>query len=506
MARVHFFDEREWMNWHLSLVRVPIAGRFELHNRATGPVLERIAEAGRATMALVGRAFAERRRLRAVGGAWSYSEVPANPGGWIFSTGFANRLAQVPESHAAPEFAGFRDGLFLAQCGVSVGEFNRAVESVGRSLRTSGASNGQTFVGAMATGTHGSAIDHPGIQGQVRGFQLIPAPDRNLWVEPASAPATDGRLAASLGATVVRDDRLFAAALVGLGAFGIIHAVLVETAPIFLLAARRAKVKVTPGLLAAMRGEGFQGLGEVVGDERPWFFQSVLNRHIDAEHAYVTVMHRRPWDPAHVLDYQPHLRRGPGYNTAVVVANLLEAAPGLTSFVTKKVLADQLRPMTWPLRSWGQAFNFTTPRNGTAGAAVAVPVEQGLDALGVMERALKRTGRAPVAFACRYATASPGLLAFTRFPRSCIIDVDGIDAPATRAVMRACVEDLRAAGSPHAEHWGKMNAMTAASVRDAYGADLERWLAARDDLLDRDGEWVFGSAFLDRLGLWRGSW
>jgi hypothetical protein len=120
----------------------------------------------------------------------------------------------------------------------------------------------------------------------------------------------------------------------------------------------------------------------------------------------VTMMHRRPWDPAHRLTYEPHLKRGPGYNTAVVVANLLERFPGLTSFVTKQVMADQLKPMRWPLRSWGQAFNFTTPRNGTAGSSVAVPVERSLEALEVMERALKRTGKAPVAFACRYAAAS----------------------------------------------------------------------------------------------------
>jgi hypothetical protein len=35
----------------------------------------------------------------------------------------------------------------------------------------------------------------------------------------------------------------------------------------------------------------------------------------------------------------------------------------------------------------------------------------------------------------------------------------------------------------------------------AYGDDLERWLAARGDLLDREGEYVFGSDWLDRLGL-----
>jgi len=66
--------------------------------------------------------------------------------------------------------------------------------------------------------------------------------------------------------------------------------------------------------------------------------------------------------------------------------------------------------------------------------------------------------------------------------------------------MAEAVASLRAAGIPHAEHWGKLNQLTVAGVRDAYGEDLERWIAARTDLLDRAGEYVFGSAFLDRLG------
>jgi hypothetical protein len=67
--------------------------------------------------------------------------------------------------------------------------------------------------------------------------------------------------------------------------------------------------------------------------------------------------------------------------------------------------------------------------------------------------------------------------------------------------MAEAVRRLRSAGIPHAEHWGKLNQLTAASVRDAYGSDLETWTRARTDLLDRQGEYVFGSAFLDRLGL-----
>ena len=501
MARTIFFDEREWTNWHLTVRDQPIAGRFELHNSAGAPTLARMAESAAAVQKLLARAFAERRRLRAQGAAWSFSDAPAVPGGWCLATGYANWLFPLPPTHVVPEFAGERNGLVLCQTGISVSELNIYLEARGRSLATTGASNGQTIVGAMSTGTHGSAVDQPAIQGQVRGFQLIPSPDRNLWVEPESRPVTDGRMAKELGAELVRDDRLFAAALVGLGAFGVIHSVLLESVPIFLMEMNRQRVPLSPAVQKVMTGGAFDGVDLPGPDGRPYFFQSVVNQHIDRGQAYVTVGHKLAWNPAHQLDYRQHERRGPGYNLAVVVANLLEAKPGLTPKLTKAVLSDQLGPIIARRGSWGQTFNFTTPRAGVAGAAIAVPVERTLDVLDHFQKALTTVGQAPVAFACRYSTRSPGLLAFTRYPRCAIVDIDGIDTRATRRVMTQAVANLRAAGIPHAEHWGKLNQMTAASVRDSYGNDLEAWVRARTDLLDREGEYVFGSAFLDRLGL-----
>ncbi|PSJ36225.1 FAD-binding oxidoreductase [Allosphingosinicella deserti] len=501
MAKTVFFEEQRWTNWHLTVRDVPIAGRFELHNSGGSASIARMAESAAAVQLLLGRACREGRRLRAQGAAWSFSEAAAIPGGWCLATGHANWLFRLPGAHVVPDYPFDREGLILCQTGISVAELNMFLEGRGRSLATTGASNGQTFVGAMSTGTHGSAIDHPAIQGQVAAFQLLPAPDLNLWVEPASRPVTDGRLAADLGATVVRDDALFSAALVGLGAFGVVHSVLVRTVPRFLLEMSRERRPLTAEIEKAMNGGGFDAAGLPGGTRRPYFFQSVVNRHIDAGHAYVTVGYDLPWEEDQKLDYDLVNKRGPGYELAVVVANLLSAFPGLSPPITKAVLSDQLKPFKARKRSWGQSFNYTTPRSGTAGAAVAVPTERTLDALEILQRAMKKVGKVPAAFACRYAVKSPGLLAFTRHGRTTIVDIDGIDTVGTRKLMAQAVADLRTQGIPHTEHWGKVNQMTATSVRDAYGDDLEAWMRTRTDLLDRQAEYVFGSAFLDRLGL-----
>ncbi len=507
MAMIVEVPERRWHNFHYTQRNVPIAALMELH-RSNALTLDEMRACGEAVQQLIGRAITERQRLRAQGAAWAFSAAAAIPGGWPLMTGNANLHFAVPPSHVAPGFQGDRDGLMLCQAGTSVAEINQWLEPQGRSLATTGASNGQTIAGAMSCGTHGSAIDHPGIESQVRAIQLITGPDRNLWIEPAGNPVTDGRIAAALGATLVRDDRLFAAALVAVGALGIIHAVVLESRPRFLMEMHRQRVALTPQLRSALAGgdlvaANLPGAAAAGGAaRRPYFLQAVVAEHIDPGHCVITAGYERPWQDTHVLDYSIKPKRGPGFNLAVVVANIMAAAPGTISAITKAVLAAELKPIDGSqLTSWGQTFNFTTPRAGQAGAAIAVPVAQVNAVLAICHAAHAAVGPAPVAFAVRYAAASPALIGFTRFARTAIIDVDGVDMPATRAVMARVVQDVRAAGIDHAEHWGKLNQMTAASLRTAYGPALDEWLAVRAGLLDAGAAHVFGSPWLDALGL-----
>lgn len=508
MARIVELPQTNWHNFHFTERNVPVAAIMELH-RGDAHTLDEMRACGQAVQQLIGRAIAEKRRLRAQGAVWAFSAAASIPGGWPLMTGYANLHFAVPSSHVAPDFQGDRDGLMLCQAGTSVAEINMFLEPKGRSLATTGASNGQTIAGAMSCGTHGSAIDHPGIEGQVRAIQLITGPDRNLWIEPAK-PVTDGRIAAALGATIVRDDRLFAAALVSLGGLGVIHAVVLESRPRFLMEMHRQRVALTPALRSALAGgdllaANLPGATAQGGPaRRPYFLQAVVAEHVDPDHCVITAGYQRAWEADHLLDYSIKPKRGPGFNLAVVVANIMAAAPGTIPAITKAVLADQLKPIDGStLTSWGQTFNFTTPRAGQAGAAIAVPVAQVNIVLAICHAAHAAAGPAPVAFAVRYATASPALIGFTRFARTAIIDVDGVDMPATRAVMARVVQDVRAAGISHAEHWGKLNQMTAASLRTAYGPALDDWLAVRANTswISTDAGRLFGSPWLDSIGL-----
>ena len=122
------------------------------------------------------------------------------------------------------------EDLYFAQCGAKISRINERLETTTRrrALRTSGASNGQTIGGMIGTGVHGSAIGVGGFESQVAGLQLLTA-TQNLWIEPARAPTMTAAFAAKLGATLVRDNAKFDAALVSLGALGIVHSVLLRS-------------------------------------------------------------------------------------------------------------------------------------------------------------------------------------------------------------------------------------------------------------------------------------
>ena len=132
-------------------------------------------------------AQARGRRVRAVGRRWSLSPVAVCPDIMINTTPLNYRVVGLPWSDISTSSVD-PSRLVFAQCGTSVLELSLALESRGLSLPTSGASNGQTICGAIATGTHGSARSVGSMQDYILGFHLLADNGRHYWVERASKP------------------------------------------------------------------------------------------------------------------------------------------------------------------------------------------------------------------------------------------------------------------------------------------------------------------------------
>jgi len=486
------------VNFH-GTVKGPAAERWYIANEPGGPAIAGLRKTAARLQSLVQAAVAAGTRLRCHGARWSFSEICDPAGGWILQTDQLNWQFRLAATSLDPGFRGLAGELLLAQCGASIAEINAELENGGQALRTSGASNGQTIAGAIGTGIHGSAVDVGALQSQVAGLHLVTA-TRSLWLERPSDPVMGAEFAAKLGAELVRDDLLFEAALVSLGALGIVHAVLLRTTGRYLLRSWLMPLP-TADVKRALNTLDFSGAPLPLPDARPYFFQAVMDP-ARADTMHCTVRYKHPCPPDYVRDNALKSGYEAGNDLPGVLAKLLDVAPAMRQTVVSLLIKSELRPFADRLGLPGETYSYTAARPGSAGSAMAVPVGYTSRALDLSRSVFAVNTGAPVILACRFVQRSPGLLAFTRYDPCCVLDVDGVDNEAVRNVMEGVRAAFDADGLPYAQHWGKLHGLTEARVRASYGSNIDRWSSARHMLLpDKAERDVFSIPLFDTLGL-----
>lgn len=102
-------------------------------------------------------------------------------------------------------------------------------------FQTLGGAGGQTVVGALSTGTHGGDFDRGPVSDSVQALHLVVDGGKHYWIEPDycewGVPLTgDDKLRAVYGddLQVLRSDKVFNAALVSVGRFGVIYSVVLR--------------------------------------------------------------------------------------------------------------------------------------------------------------------------------------------------------------------------------------------------------------------------------------
>jgi hypothetical protein len=494
-----------WQNHHEN-VRAKVAKRLTIFNETPGGSGTWVGMRATAVriQTIIGQALAAGVRLRACGSRWSFSDIPVVAGGWILETQNIDWRFTIRSEFVEAGAPVDHKELILAQCGASIAQLNQDLETKAwrRALRTSGASNGQTVGGALGTGIHGSAIDVGGLESQVLGIQLLTA-TQNLWIERESAPTLNAAFAAKLGAALVRDDAKFEAAIVSLGALGIVHAALFKTTGRYLLNSSLSHIAPTK-IATAMNTLNFIGSGIPDETRRPYFFQTIMDpRRTDI--VYVTIRYKEACPPGYVPDYNQVTGSEPGTNLPRMIATAIKTIPGLRDLIVSKLMAIELRVRADSPDEFstpGEAYTFTSAREGVASCGFAIPIAQVTRALDIARLAFQSHKSAPVVFTCRYAQKSPGILSFIRFDPTCIFDIDGVDTDATQKLIKLVAQRFEEAGMPYTMHWGKTNHLTKARVRANYGGAVDRWNATRKLLLPNAAERnLFSSPFLDGLGL-----
>jgi hypothetical protein len=219
---------------------------------------------------VVARATEEDQSLHAIGSGWAFEDV-AKSDDWVVSLRNLDRqLDYVLGNGGAALTDAWRGrqrdpngarALVHVEAGIRIATLSELLDSQGLAMPTLGGANGQALAGVISTSTHGGDWQQPPFPDLVKAIHLVTDGGQELWIERATDPITsDDRLRPVLPcneADIVRDDRVFDAALVACGRFGVLYS--------FVLEVRRT-LRVVEVVTTPTRPEVLQALRDGVGN------------------------------------------------------------------------------------------------------------------------------------------------------------------------------------------------------------------------------------------------
>lgn len=463
-------------------------------------------------------------QLRALGNGWSFSEVALCEGGLVDTK--ALRLSyNLENSFVANEYlqkGKKASDLFFAECGMSVLDVNEKLEQDSipkRSIKASGASNGQSIAGCTSTGTHGSAFNVGAVHDTIVGLHIVVSDERHVWIEKRSNPVASDEFISWLGAEAIKDDDIFNAAVVSFGSFGFIHGILLETEPVFLLEQfRTGDIEYNDALKLAMNSLDFSGiLNEMpvppgTSGKELYHFEIIVNPqefepNNPAKGVFLKTMYKIPYRddyPKNQID-----DRGFTYGDDLlgVIGTIVDTlGPGLSTLLVPP-LVNKLFPLAFKstestIGTMGETFSNTKFKGKVGSAAIGIHTS---NASKVVEEIVQinKQNPFPGGVALRYVKGTDALLGFTHFNKTCIIELDGVDSHLSRTFFEKIWNRLEELLIPYTLHWGKINFnLNPQLLKKMYGEEnINKWKTCRKSLLSEASQKVFTNEFMYKCGL-----
>ncbi|MES2777196.1 MAG: FAD-binding protein [Bacteroidota bacterium] len=491
---------KSWTSRHATFTQ-KLDNLLEMRNGDTGNVTEDYNAMTRIILDLVGKAIKANVRIRALGGGWSFTKVAATEG-WLLDTKQLNMVFNIGKASVSTAYKGSNTNLVFAQCGNSVKELNDFLRTKNKSLKTSGASNGQTVVGAFSTGTHGSAIDFGSTPDFITGLHIVVSKDRHVYLERASYPVVSTAFIQKLQTELIRDDELFNAALVSFGSFGFIHGVMVEAEDLYLLECYRQRLPIDATLKKLMETLDFSKANFLpYKTERPFTFQALINQYDLDGGAYITTMYKRPYHTNYTPPPVNTEKAGPGDDLPTFIGKLTELVPVVTSVIVNLLVKSSYTLINKEQGTLGEIFYNTDTRGKVLSTALGIPISAVNQVTDILIELNKKHGPFAGILSYRYVKKTEALLGFTKFGHTCILELDGVESSGTKKFYDIVWKELEARNIPFSFHWGKINNLNVTRVKKIYGTDRDKWLAARNKLLPPTSMAIFTNQLLTDMGL-----
>lgn len=459
---------------------------------------------------LIARALANGKTLRAYGSAWSLSKCGVTDNELI-NTATLTMVLRPGPTHFDPAYpAAKRDKLRFVEGGISIASVNEYLYARKLSLKASGSNSGQSLAGVISTGTHGSAFKFGACQEFVVGLHLVLGPNKHVYLQGSSNPVVNQSWADKFGATLISNDTLFNSALVSFGSFGIIHGVMIETRDQFLLRAYRTIEPLNADLWDSIGALNFKQANLPMPVDKLYHFEVFFNPNAGTPpgEAIVMYMFEEDWRD----DYTPPIwHSGTGGLSASgldVMGQLVSALPMSIAKIIKGPLNDEVRKKFAPYEKVGairDLFRGEPTRGKTLACGVGMDHSNAEKALRIAFDKYKNFGSVlPLLLSVRYVKGTRATLGFTKFPTTCILELDAVNASETQNYIKAVWKGLEDAGIPFTLHWGKFNTyLTGPRVLKMYGQPaVNEWKASRAALMESaDVSRVFDNTFLKSAGL-----
>jgi len=460
---------------------------------------------------LIQEAKQKGKRIRALGAAWALTDIHLTDK-WLLNTKLLNQIFDLSDRNFHDSYpAEKRPYVILAQCGVSVAELNKRLETnspgIKRALRTAGIGAGQTVVGAVSGNTHGAAVNYGAMPEFVVGIQLVNGTGQSIWIERASEPVVNDRFINNMEAKLVRDDDVFNSALVSFGAYGVITALAIETEPIY-------HIEFPP-----MQDISFANLKHKLSNmdynspQNLHHFEFIFNPYDQTETAVLVVGTKEDYIPGHVgpdplwiiTDEQGF---APGDKTPPFLLRLpFLSASFKSNFQFKEYKKNSI--LSNVRGSSGQLYTATiTYLEGYSESAIAVSIDDAAKMIDVIIEVVKEQ-KLPSICQARVVKSSRATFGFTYLgSRSVVFEFALVNDGKFPEFENELVNKLKAEGINYTFHWSKNSGITRERLFDMYGVErVAKWKKARRELFNNDKSLmaVFDNKHLKRAELDSGS-
>ncbi len=521
MATTVAHPKSEWDTLHnngpfplKTLYITELAGEGQIANK-----IDRYNDASLEIQRLIKETAAVNQGFRAYGSRWSMNNIAHNKDRMHYN-GFMNIHIPI-QANQVHEHTNFDPtNLFWFECGNTIKRVSEVLSAHGKSLKTTGASNGQTLAGCISTGVHGSALDVGSVQDYVVGLHILtgPNPEDAYYIERHTAPGLSNAFVQQFNVQIIRNDSLFNSAVVSLGSFGFIHGIVIEAEPRFLLKryVRKLNKKLALELATTMdfKNSQFKIPEEVDAQgkpNRPYHYKVFINQYNNEQEYVAEIMYKKPYvtpypDPFPII--KESIYRDLIHLFTKIAENFPRSIPWLIKRLRKTILPlndlDRVVTGTLPEIFWD------APYQGAAFAcSFGVDHRDSEKALKVLTKLTVDEGPIPGIFAMRFVKQSKATMAFTKFPITCMLEIDGVIWKKTRKIMsleeysRRMIEVLQQNNIPFTLHWGK-NADWAfpGLVAHMFGSQtVKEWKDNRSALLGTAMAKLFSNDFTKNTGL-----